>query len=309
MNEIVSNNTNVAIHSPSVTPEGNLKRYLYEINQIPILEEVEEYTLAKEWIENSNTNSAHRLVTAHLRLVAKIAAGYRGYGLPYEELISEGNIGMMMAVKKFDPDKGARLATYASWWIKATIQEYILQNWSMVKIGTTHDQKKLFFKLKSTKEKIGALEKGDLTDENVKAIASELNVNEKEVISMNRRLAGVDMSLNAPVKGDEESSQWQDWVVDETPTADTMVAEKQEIGYRKTLLESSFSVLNEREIDIIKARRLNDKPKTLDELSKQYDVSIERIRQIESQAFNKLQKEMQRLAGSGDEQLMLTDES
>jgi len=204
---------------------------------------------------------------------------------------------MMIAVKKFNPDKGARLATYASWWIKATIQEYILHNWSMVKIGTTHDQKKLFFKLKSTKEKIGALEKGDLTQEHVKQIASKLNVNEKEVVSMNRRLAGVDMSLNAPVNKDgQEITQWEDWITDDKPSAETITAESQEIKYRKSLLESALNVLKERELEIIKSRRLTDNPKTLNEISKKYNVSIERIRQIEAQAFTKLQKEMQRLA-------------
>jgi len=296
MNEIASKNTNIAIQSPSVTPEGNLKRYLFEINQIPMLEEQEEIQLAKNWFNNNDLNSANRLVTSHLRLVAKIASGYRGYGLPYEELVSEGNIGMMIAVKKFNPDKGARLATYASWWIKATIQEYILHNWSMVKIGTTHDQKKLFFKLKSTKEKIGALERGDLTQEHVKQIADELNVNEKEVVSMNRRLAGVDMSLNAPVNKDgQETTQWEDWITDDKPSAEAITAESQEIKYRKSLLESALNVLKERELKIIKSRRLTDNPKTLNEISKKYNVSIERIRQIEAQAFTKLQKEMKRL--------------
>ena len=308
MNKIISNNTNIASQSPSVSPEGNLKKYLFEINQIPMLEEQEEIQLAKNWLNNNDLNSANRLVTSHLRLVAKIAAGYRGYGLPYEELISEGNIGMMMAVKKFDPDKGARLSTYASWWIKATIQEYILHNWSMVKIGTTHDQKKLFFKLKSTKEKIGAFEKGDLTQEHIKQIADELNVNEKEVVSMNRRLAGVDMSLQTPVNKDgQETTQWEDWITDDKPSAETITAESQEIKYRKSLLESALSVLKERELEIIKSRRLTDKPQTLDELSKIHNVSIERIRQIEAQAFTKLQKEMQRLATLQESETLLLE--
>ncbi|MGB1361460.1 MAG: RNA polymerase sigma factor RpoH [Alphaproteobacteria bacterium] len=307
MNEIITTNTNVAIHSPSVTPEGNLKKYLQEINQIPMLEEKEEYQLAKQWMNEGDTMAAHRLVSSHLRLVAKIAVGYRGYGLPYEELISEGNIGMMMAVKKFDPDKGARLSTYASWWIKATIQEYILQNWSIVKMGTTHDQKKLFFKLKSTKEKIGALEKGDLTPDNVKLIADELNVNEKEVISMNRRMAGVDSSLNATIGGEDGESEWQDWIEDDSDTPDKLSEESQEMQYRTVLLESAFSVLKDRERDIIKDRRLSEKPKTLEELSKIHNVSIERIRQIEASAFNKLQKEIQRLTSQKEEEALMIE--
>ena len=296
MNEITNSNTNIRLHSPSVTPEGNLNRYLYEINQIPMLDEKQEYELAKSWIEKGDTNSAHTLVTAHLRLVAKIASGYRGYGLPYEELISEGNIGIMHAVKRFDPDKGARLSTYASWWIRASIQEYILHNWSLVKIGTTHAQKKLFFKLKSTKEKIGALEKGDLSQENLKLIASELDVSENEVLSMNRRMAGTDLSLNAPVQRNEETTEWEDWLESDTPTPDVIVEENQEMQMRKALLENAMAVLNTREAEIINARRLKDKPDTLETLSQRFDISKERIRQIETRAFEKLQEAMRDIA-------------
>ena len=297
MTEISSKTSNITVSEPSVTPEGNLRRYLQEINSIPMLEEREEYALAKSWIEQGNMKSAHHLVTSHLRLVAKIAGGYRGYGLPYEELISEGNIGMMQAVKKFHPDKGARLSTYASWWIKATIQEYILRSWSLVKIGTTSAQKKLFFKLRSVKEKIGAFEKGDLTPKNLEIISETLNVRPDEVQSMNRRMdKGGDLSLNAPVKsGDGESAQWEDWLESDTPTPEEIVVEKSEKNARQEMLKNAMTVLNMREMEIITARRLEDKPVTLDALSQRYDISKERVRQIENKAFEKLQISMQKM--------------
>ena len=297
MADLVNTSTNITITEPSVTPEGNLKRYLQEINSIPMLEEREEYDLAKSWIEKGNMNSAHRLVTSHLRLVAKIAGGYRGYGLPYEELISEGNIGMMQAVKRFDPDKGARLSTYASWWIKATIQEYILRSWSLVKIGTTSAQKKLFFNLRSTKEKIGAFENGDLTPEHLQQIASQLDVSETEVQNMNRRMAkGGDLSLNAPVKStDGEATQWEDWLEDDTPSPEESVVQNSEMNARKEMLENAMQALNTREVEILTARRLQDKPDTLDTLSQKYSISKERVRQIENRAFEKLQISMQKM--------------
>ena len=297
MADISNKASNITVSEPSVTPEGNLRRYLQEINSIPMLEMREEYALAKSWIEQNNMKSAHRLVTSHLRLVAKIAGGYRGYGLPYEELISEGNIGMMQAVKRFHPDKGARLSTYASWWIKATIQEYILRSWSLVKIGTTTAQKKLFFKLRSTKEKIGAFEKGDLTSENLEIISEALNVRPDEVQSMNRRMdKGSDLSLNAPVKsGDGESAQWEDWLESEMPSPEEIVVANSEKNARQEMLKNAMTVLNMREVEIITARRLEDKPVTLDVLSQRYNISKERVRQIENKAFEKLQVSMQKM--------------
>jgi RNA polymerase sigma-32 factor len=262
-----------------------------------MLEPEEEYMLAKSWVDHADTEAAHKLVTSHLRLAAKIAMGYRGYGLPQAEVISEANVGLMQAVKRFDPEKGFRLATYAMWWIRASIQEYILRSWSLVKLGTTSAQKKLFFNLRKAKAKIGALEEGDLRPENVAQIAHDLNVTEDEVISMNRRLSGGDASLNATVSADGEgAAEWQDWLEDEDADQAGDYAERDELQARRGLLERAMSVLNERERDILMERRLQDDPVTLEELSTRYDVSRERIRQIEVRAFEKLQKRMQELA-------------
>ncbi len=296
MNTIVHQNTNISIPSPSVTPDSNLKRYLFEINQIPMLKEREEYDLAKAWIKDGDTTAAHRLVMSHLRLVAKIASGYRGYGLPYEDLISEGNIGVMHAVKRFDPNKGARLATYASWWIHAAIKEYILQNWSLVKLGSSHAQKKLFFKLKGTKEKIGALENGDLSPTQIQQISAELEVPEKEVQIANRRLMGNDLSLNTKrANAEGESSEWEEWLESEAPTQDVVVEQNNEMAYRRMLMEQALSQLTPREAEILNARRLQDPPQTLDALSQKFEVSMERIRQIENKAFEKIHKIIQDL--------------
>ena len=273
----------------SLTPEGNLSRYLSDIRKFPLLEPQEEFMLAKRWREHGDSKAAHRLVTSHLRLVAKIAMGYRGYGLPVAELISEGNVGMMQAVKRFDPDRGFRLATYAMWWIKASIQEYILHSWSLVKVGTTAAQKKLFFNLRRIKGRIKAIEEGDLTPEHVKKIAEELNVSEDEVVSMNRRLAAPDNSLNAPVRADGEG-EWQDWLVDETENQEIRLAESQELDKRQKLLAGALDSLNERERHIITERRLKDEPATLEDLSQKYGISRERVRQIEVRAFEKLQR-------------------
>lgn len=293
MNNMTTPNSNISIQSPSVTPDSNLKRYLFEINQIPLLKQREEYDLAKAWIEKGDTTAAHRLVMSHLRLVAKIASGYRGYGLPYEDLISEGNIGVMHAVKRFNPDKGARLATYASWWIHAAIKEYILQNWSLVKLGTSHAQKKLFFKLKSTKEKIGALESGDLTPTQLQQISATLEVPENDVQIANRRLSGGDLSLNANRGGDGDSAgQWEDWLESKQPSQEAILEQHSEMEYRRTLMQQALKQLTPREIEIINERRLQDPPSTLDSLSKKFGVSIERIRQIENKAFEKLHKTM-----------------
>ncbi len=274
---------------PSLSGEGSLTRYLQEIRKFPMLEPEEEYMLAKRWKEREDSEAAHRLVTSHLRLVAKIAMGYRGYGLPLSELISEGNVGMMQAVKRFDPDRGFRLATYAMWWIRAAIQEYILHSWSLVKMGTTAAQKKLFFNLRKLKGQLQAVEDGDLSPENLKKIATELDVPEADVISMNRRLASPDHSLNAPLRSDSEG-EWQDWLVDETESQETKLGERQELGLRRDLLEKAMTHLNERERHILGERRLKDNPTTLEDLSQQYGISRERVRQIEVRAFEKLQK-------------------
>lgn len=282
---------------PAPTPEGGLNRYMQEIRKFPLLEPEEEYMLAKAWVEQEDTEAAHRMVTSHLRLAAKIAMGYRGYGLPQAEVISEANVGLMQAVKRFDPEKGFRLATYAMWWIRASIQEYILRSWSLVKLGTTSGQKKLFFNLRKAKNKIGALEEGDLRPENVKRIATDLGVTEAEVISMNRRMSGGDASLNAQVGSDGEGTmQWQDWLEDEDADQAGDYAEKDELETRREMLAEALEVLNDREKDILTQRRLSDETITLEDLSSQYDVSRERIRQIEVRAFEKLQKRMRELA-------------
>jgi RNA polymerase sigma-32 factor len=283
---------------PSVVAgAGGLSRYLEEIRKFPMLEPNEEYMLAKRWQEHQDSEAAHRLVTSHLRLVTRIAMGYRGYGLPIGEVISEGNVGLMQAVKRFDPDKGFRLATYAMWWIRASIQEYILRSWSLVKMGTTAAQKKLFFNLRKAKNKIGAIEEGELRPENVAKIAHDLNVTEQDVISMNRRMAGGDASLNAQVRGDGESTaEWQDWLEDEHADQASALAERDELESRRELLLAAMGTLNERERHILTERRLKDEPVTLEELSQEYDVSRERIRQIEVRAFEKLQKKMRELA-------------
>ncbi|SIN82468.1 RNA polymerase sigma factor RpoH [Vannielia litorea] len=282
---------------PAPSPEQGLNRYLQEIRTFPMLEPEEEYMLAKRWVETEDSSAAHKLVTSHLRLAAKIAMGYRGYGLPQAEVISEANVGLMQAVKRFDPEKGFRLATYAMWWIRASIQEYILRSWSLVKLGTTSAQKKLFFNLRKAKNKIGALEEGDLRPENVQKIAEQLNVTEDEVISMNRRLSGGDASLNATIGSDEDgSAQWQDWLEDETADQAGSYAEENELTVRRELMAEAMEVLNDREREILMQRRLEEQPVTLEELSGQYDVSRERIRQIEVRAFEKLQKRMQELA-------------
>jgi len=276
---------------PSLSGEGNLSRYLQEIRKFPMLEPDEEYMLAKRWKEREDSDAAHRLVTSHLRLVAKIAMGYRGYGLPLSELISEGNVGMMQAVKRFDPDRGFRLATYAMWWIRAAIQEYILHSWSLVKMGTTAAQKKLFFNLRKLKGQLQAMEEGDLSPENLKKIATELDVPEADVVSMNRRLASPDHSLNAPLRSDSEG-EWQDWLVDDSESQETKLGERQELGLRRDLLEKAMTHLNDRERHILTERRLKENPTTLEDLSQQYGISRERVRQIEVRAFEKLQKAM-----------------
>ncbi|MDO6585344.1 RNA polymerase sigma factor RpoH [Salipiger sp. 1_MG-2023] len=282
---------------PAPSPEAGLSRYLSEIRKFPLLEPEEEYMLAKRWVEDGDSASAHRMVTSHLRLAAKIAMGYRGYGLPQAEVISEANVGLMQAVKRFDPEKGFRLATYAMWWIRASIQEYILRSWSLVKLGTTSAQKKLFFNLRKAKSRIGALEEGDLRPEHVEKIATDLGVTEAEVISMNRRLSGGDASLNATVGSDDDGSmQWQDWLEDESADQATDYAERNELDARRALLAEAMDVLNERERDILTQRRLAEQPVTLEDLSGVYDVSRERIRQIEVRAFEKLQKRMRDLA-------------
>lgn len=281
---------------PTLSPEGSLSQYLQDIRKFPMLEANEEYMLAKAWTEHDDKDAAHKMVTSHLRLVAKIAMGYRGYGLPVADLISEGNVGMMQAVKRFDPEKGFRLATYAMWWIRAAIQEYILRSWSLVKIGTTAAQKKLFFNLRRLKGQIEAVEEGDLLPENVTKIAEKLDVSEDDVISMNRRMTAHDHSLNAPLRADAEG-EWQDWLVDEAPSQEMVAADKEERDIRLGLLEDAMSELNDRERHILTERRLSDPAKTLEELSQEYGVSRERIRQIEVRAFEKVQKHM-RLAAS-----------
>ncbi|MDC0739658.1 RNA polymerase sigma factor RpoH [Cognatishimia sp. SS12] len=282
---------------PAPTPEGGLNRYMQEIRKFPLLEPEEEYMLGKAWAEKGDTEAAHKMVTSHLRLAAKIAMGYRGYGLPQAEVISEANVGLMQAVKRFDPEKGFRLATYAMWWIRASIQEYILRSWSLVKLGTTSAQKKLFFNLRKAKARIGALEEGDLHPDNVARIAHDLGVTEDEVISMNRRLSGGDASLNATVGSEGEGTmQWQDWLEDESADQAGDYEARDELEARRELLAEAMDVLNEREKDILVQRRLQDTVVTLEELSGQYDVSRERIRQIEVRAFEKLQMRMRALA-------------
>ncbi|WP_375228237.1 RNA polymerase sigma factor RpoH [Roseobacter sp. S98] len=282
---------------PAPTPEGGLNRYMQEIRKFPLLEPEEEYMLAKRWVEEQDTEAAHKMVTSHLRLAAKIAMGYRGYGLPQAEVISEANVGLMQAVKRFDPEKGFRLATYAMWWIRASIQEYILRSWSLVKLGTTSGQKKLFFNLRKAKSKIGALEEGDMHPDNVKKIATDLGVTEDEVISMNRRMSGGDASLNATVGTEGEGAmQWQDWLEDEDADQATDYEEQNELTARRELLAEAMGVLNDREKDILTQRRLSDETITLEDLSSEYNVSRERIRQIEVRAFEKLQKKMRDLA-------------
>jgi RNA polymerase sigma-32 factor len=285
-----------------MSPEGGLSRYLSEIRKFPMLAKEEEFMLAKRWREHEDLASARRLVNSHLRLVAKIAMGYRGYGLPIEEVISEGNVGLMQAVKKFEPDKGFRLATYAMWWIRASIQEYILRSWSMVKMGTTAAQKKLFFNLRKAKSEISALEEGDMHPDQVRQIATKLGVLDEEVISMNRRLAGPDASLNAPLRADSEN-EWQDWLEDKDAVSqETQLAESEEKAIRMSLLEEAMTELTDRERHILTERRLKDDPTTLEELAGQYGVSRERVRQIEVRAFEKLQKAMR--AAAHDRNLM-----
>ena len=275
---------------PTLSNEGGLSAYLAQIKKFPMLDAEEEYMLAKHWKEKGSLKSAEKLVTSHLRLVAKIAMGYKGYGLPVNEMISEGNVGLMQAVKKFEPEKGFRLATYAMWWIKAAIQEYILKSWSLVKIGTTTAQKKLFFNLKKIKNQIAPRSEGDLRNEQVSKIANKLNVSEKEVVSMNRRLAGKEHSLNAPLG--EDGTQWQDWLVDKEMDQELKLSQQEEMNVRKDLLKDSIKILNDREKEILYARRLTDYPVTLENLSQKYNISRERIRQIENKAFEKLQKHM-----------------
>jgi RNA polymerase sigma-32 factor len=274
---------------PLITAESGLSRYLDEIRRFPMLEPQEEFMLAKRWREHGDRTAAHKLVTSHLRLVAKIAMGYRGYGLPISEVISEGNVGLMQAVKRFEPDKGFRLATYAMWWIKAAIQEYILRSWSLVKMGTTANQKKLFFNLRKAKSRISALDEGDMRPDQVKVIAKRLGVTEQDVVDMNRRLGG-DASLNAPIREDGDSGEWQDWLMDDHDSQESTLAESEELGNRRAALSDALAVLNERERRIFEARRLTDEPVTLEDLAAEFAVSRERVRQIEVRAFEKVQK-------------------
>jgi len=280
---------------PVLSTEGGLSRYLQEIRKFPMLEPNEEYMLAKRYREHQDPDAAQKLITSHLRLVAKIAMGYRGYGLPISEVISEGNVGLMHAVKRFEPEKGFRLATYAMWWIRAAIQEYVLRSWSLVKIGTTAAQKRLFFNLRKIKGQIAAFEDGNLHPDQIRQIATTLNVTEDDVVSMNQRLTG-DASLNAPMRADEGSSEWQDWLVDDTPDQETVLGESEEMSERMGLLNSAMGDLNEREKAIFQARRLRDEPATLEELAQEYNVSRERIRQIEVRAFEKVQEAVQKAA-------------
>ena len=297
----MNNKNNISnLPTPSV---GGLSIYLAQIKKFPMLDAEEEYMLAKNWRENGNLKSAHKLVTSHLRLVAKIAMGYRGYGLPVNELISEGNLGLMQAVKKFDPEKGFRLATYAMWWIKAAIQEYVLRSWSLVKMGTTTAQKKLFFNLKKIKNQIAPSQEGDLKDEQVNEISKRLDVRSHEVINMNRRMMGHEKSLNDPIKAGE-TDEWQDWLVDDSLDQELVMSQKQEFDDKKALLTQAMTILNEREKEILEARRLSENPKTLEDLSKKYKISRERIRQIETKAFEKLQKSM---INSNKSKNLLTD--
>ena len=278
-----------ATYRADISPERNLSRYLHRIRSYPMLAADEEFRLARRWRDHEDAAAADRLVTSHLRLVAKIAMGYRGYGLPLEEIIGEGNVGMVQAIRRFDPDRGFRLSTYAMWWIRAAIQEYILHSWSMVKIGTTSAQKKLFFNLRKLKSQIQALEEGDLLPENVTRIATRLGVSESEVVSMNRRLSSPDQSLNAPLR-EEGEGEWQDWLTAQEESQETLLADKQELGSRRQLLTDALKALSERERDILKERRLKDAPATLQDLSERYGISRERVRQIETRAFEKLQK-------------------
>ena len=281
--------------APNLNPDSNLARYLQDIRKFPLLEPGEEYMLAKRWKEHEDQEAAAKMVNSHLRLVAKIAMGYRGYGLPLGEIISEGNVGLMQAVKRFEPEKGFRLATYAMWWIRASIQEYILRSWSLVKIGTTAAQKKLFFNLRRMKGEIKALEEGDLKKENLEKIATTLDVSEEEVINMNRRMSGPDSSLNAPLRADAEG-EWQDWLVDDSDNQETILADQEEMDERRKMLLGAMDVLNERERKVLAARRLLENPQTLEELSQEYGISRERVRQIEVRAFEKLQKAMKSAA-------------
>ena len=285
---------------PSIASEGSLSSYLAQIKKFPILSAEEEYMLAKNWKDRGHLKSAHKLVTSHLRLVAKIAMGYRGYGLPINEMVSEGNIGLMQAVKKFEPEKGFRLATYAMWWIKASIQEYVLRSWSLVKMGTTTAQKKLFFNLKKIKNQLSSNSMGDLNDDHVEEISKRLNVKKDEVVSMNRRLMGKEKSLNDPIKSDGDSEEWQDWVVDDKLDQELKFSQNQEFKQRKKLMNDSMNILNLREKEILTARRLSEDVVTLEDLSKKYKVSRERIRQIETKAFEKLQKAMLNAAKSNN---------
>jgi RNA polymerase sigma-32 factor len=280
---------------PALSSDSGLSRYLSEIRKFPMLEPNEEFMLAKRWREHEDAEAAHRMVTSHLRLVAKIAMGYRGYGLPISEIISEGNVGLMQAVKRFDPDRGFRLATYAMWWIRAAIQEYILHSWSLVKIGTTAAQKKLFFNLRKVKGQLKAIEEGDLPPETVKEIATRLDVSENDVVDMNRRLSSHDHSLNAPLRIDGDG-EWQDWLVDETESQETRLADDQEFGRRSKLLERAMGILNPRERRILVERRLKEEPATLDDLSKEFGISRERVRQIEVRAFEKIQRSIRNSA-------------
>ena len=290
----------MAVNTLSVmSPDGGLSRYLTVIRKFPMLSKDEEFMLAQRWKEHQDPEAAHKMVTSHLRLVAKIAMGYRGYGLPIGEVISEGNVGLMQAVKKFEPDKGFRLATYAMWWIRASIQEYILHSWSLVKLGTTAAQKKLFFNLRRAKAQMKAIEEGDLKPESVKKIAQELNVTEDEVVSMNRRLAGPDHSLNAPLRSDGEGGgEWQDWLVDDRDNQEVSLGESQELKDRQKMLSKAMEVLNPREKRILQERRLKDDPATLEDLSSEFNISRERVRQIEVRAFEKLQKSMRKMANA-----------
>jgi RNA polymerase sigma-32 factor len=289
-------NSTTKYNLPTISNEGGLSAYLAQIKKFPMLDAEEEYMLAKNWRSTGNLKSAEKLVTSHLRLVAKIAMGYKGYGLPVSDMISEGNVGLMQAVKKFEPEKGFRLATYAMWWIKASIQEYIMRSWSLVKIGTTTAQKKLFFNLKKLKNQIAPKSEGDLKDEHLNEIAKKLDVNKEEVVNMNRRLSGKEHSLNMPIG--EDGGEWQDWIVDKKMDQELKFAQKEEMDQRKDLLKDSIKILNDREKEILFARRLNDEPTTLEDLSKKFKISRERIRQIENKAFEKVQKHMLNAAKS-----------
>ena len=292
--------SHLPVPAPALSPEDGLSRYLTSLRAFPMLTAEQERELAQRWQEKQDIEAAHQLVTSHLRLVAKVAMSYRNYGLPMAEIVSEGNVGLMKAVKRFDPSKGFRLTTYAVWWIKASIQEYVLRSWSLVKIGTTSAQKRLFFNLRSTKREIQAFESGDLRPEQVRLIAEKLDVKEAEVISMNRRMSGKDMSLNAPISSGEETGEWQDWLENDQDDQETSISRKQEIAYRRNLLLNAMKNLNVREREVIEARKLRDAPATLEELSQKYNVSRERVRQIEVRAFQKLQKEIKKQAAQAN---------